>query len=99
MSRFPGKSWAVVQRIESLESMQKSLEDSEEEDEYKQLANVKALLKAYKSGELDWYAPGLVTYWSHGRQLCQPRPHDWDEFLEVNIKHDGEEGFWMEGVR
>ncbi|KAJ5938750.1 hypothetical protein N7466_001884 [Penicillium verhagenii] len=99
MARFPGKSWNVVQRIEMLEIMQKYLEGTKDGDEYQQLANVKALLEAYKSGQLDWNAPGLVTYWSHGVQLCQPRPHDWDEFLEVNREHDGEEGFWMEGSR
>jgi hypothetical protein len=85
----------VLQRIDTLKIIEKSFETGE--DRYKQLPNIKALLKAYRSGKLDWY-DGLVTYWSHGHQLCEPRPHNWYEFEAINVKHKGWESFWMEGV-
>jgi hypothetical protein len=88
-------SWDVLQRIDSLKTMEKWFET--EQDEYNQLPNVKALLEAYRSRKLDWYG-GLVTYWSHGRQLCEPRPHCWHEFEAINRKHKGWESFWVEGV-
>ncbi|KAJ5640183.1 uncharacterized protein N7484_008045, partial [Penicillium longicatenatum] len=40
---------------------------------------------------------GLVTYWSHGDQLCQPRPFNWEEFDAINDAHEGYVGFWVEG--
>lgn len=67
-------------------------------DQWNQLPNVNALIEAYQNGTLrSW--PRLVTYWSRGRQLSQPRPFDWDEFEAINYDHNGEEGFWVEGVR
>ncbi|KAJ5113362.1 hypothetical protein N7456_001896 [Penicillium angulare] len=94
MAKHPGKSFEVAQSLDNLLFIKKSLE---KKDTYKQLSNVRALIKAYKSGKLDWY-PGLVTYWSHGKQLCQPRPFSWKEFYLVNRKHDGWESFWVEGL-
>jgi hypothetical protein len=66
-------------------------------DENKQIPNIKAILKAYRTLQLDWNS-GLVTYWSNGVQICQPRPFDWDEFEAINLVYNGKEGFWTEGV-
>lgn len=65
-------------------------------DERDQLSNIEALLEAYRSRKLQW--TGLVTYWSKGEQLCQPRPFNWDEFEAINRKHHGHKNFWVEGV-
>lgn len=66
-------------------------------DEYKQLPNIEAIIRAYESGELGWNE-GLVTYWSYGKQLCKPRLLDMEEFMKVNKKYGGHESFWAEGV-
>ena len=68
----------------------------QEDDPDKQLPNVKAILSAYRNKTLDWNK--LVTYWSKGKQLCQPRRFDWDEFEVVNATHGIDKGFWVEGV-
>ncbi|KAJ5171983.1 hypothetical protein N7492_004576, partial [Penicillium capsulatum] len=79
---------------------------TEEEPEYedprrqrrkRQLENIKAVIKAYEDGSLDW-RQGFVTYWSKGKQLCQPRPFHWDEFEAIYDKYDGHNSFWTEGV-
>jgi hypothetical protein len=88
-------SWDVIQRLDMLKTIQKHFEDKE--DKYDQLPNVKAIIHAYRSKKLDWI-PGLVTYWSHGTQLCEPRPHDWVECNALNDKYDGTKSFWVEGV-
>ncbi|KGO78079.1 hypothetical protein PITC_041100 [Penicillium italicum] len=96
--RFPGSeelSWDAIQRVHALEAMKTDLASTT--DEHDQLPNIEALLEAYKSGELDWNT-GLVTYWSKGVQISQPRPFDWDEFEAINSHHGGYEGFWTEGV-
>lgn len=96
MDRFPGVSLPVAQRLEILESQEKYLIGRN--DDLELLSNVRNIMSAYKSGELDWN-PGLVTYWSHGKQLCEPKPFDLQEFSELNRKHAGHSGFWVEGVR
>ncbi|KAJ5735008.1 uncharacterized protein N7483_000133 [Penicillium malachiteum] len=62
----------------------------------RQQENIKAVLQAYLSGQLQWME-GYVTYWSKGKQLCQPRLFDWDEFEAVYDKFDGNNSFWTEG--
>ncbi|KOS43716.1 hypothetical protein ACN38_g5396 [Penicillium nordicum] len=96
--RFPGSeelSWETVQRVYELQMMKTDLESTTDDEE--QLQNIEALLKAYKSGALDWNA-GLVTYWMKGAQISQPRPFDWDELEAINAHHEGDKGFWVEGV-
>jgi hypothetical protein len=85
----------VIDRLHYLELMKKDLERGT--DENKQIPNIKAILKAYRTLQLDWNS-GLVTYWSNGVQICQPRPFDWDEFEAINLVYNGKEGFWTEGV-
>lgn len=79
-----GLSWKVIERIAVLKDLEGCLQ---KEDQYEKLSNVKAILNAYRSQTLDW--TGLITYWSKGVQLCEPRPFDWDEFEAINQKHDG----------
>ncbi|KAJ5716165.1 hypothetical protein N7493_008076, partial [Penicillium malachiteum] len=94
ISKWPkGLSWNVLQRLESLEFLQRKLEV---DDPNKQLANVKSIAEAYKSNQLGFN--DLVTYWSHGTQISQPRPFNWDELLAINTHYEGSKGFWVEGV-
>lgn len=87
-------SEAVVQRLESLDSLWESIYKAG--DRFEQLVNIEAVMDAYRSGELQWN--GLVTYWSFGSQLCQPRPFNWDEFEAINERYEGSMSFWTEGV-
>ncbi|KAJ5761969.1 uncharacterized protein N7511_005351 [Penicillium nucicola] len=86
----------VKDRLHYLELVLKDLE--EKSVKHKQIPNIKAIMEAYRQRQLDWDGM-LVTYWSNGDQLCQPRPFDWDEFETINKAHNGKEGFWTEGVR
>lgn len=90
-----GLSGRVVERLQSLKRIQQSLR---KEDQYGELCNVNSLIDAYRSGALGWN-PGLVTYWTEGRQICQPRPFDWDEFEQVKKEVNNERSWWIEGVR
>lgn len=90
-----GLSWNTVQRLHDLEATRKYLKDTA--DDLEQLPNIEALLKAYRSSQLEWNV-GFVTYWSKGIQICQPRRFDWDEFEAINSRHLGHKGFWTEGV-
>ncbi|KAJ5703355.1 hypothetical protein N7493_011744 [Penicillium malachiteum] len=64
----------------------------------RQQENIKAVLQAYMSGQLQWME-GYVTYWSKGQQLCQPRLFDWDEFEAIYDRVDGNSSFWTEGYK
>jgi hypothetical protein len=97
MDVYPKLSWPVVQRLEVLAKTLEWLVKEDEKDEYQQVDNVKAIIKAYKDKTLDWN-PELVTYWSKGAQLCEPRPFKMDEFMHINVKYEGHTGFWVEGV-
>ncbi|KAJ5608776.1 hypothetical protein N7528_009343 [Penicillium herquei] len=63
----------------------------------RQQENIKAVLLAYMSGQLQWM-DGYVTYWSKGKQLCQLRLFDWDEFEAIYDRFDGNSSFWTEGI-
>lgn len=90
-----GLSWPVIRRIDTLKQSRTHL--AEQGDPYDQIINLDAVLEAYRKGELKWI-DGLVTYWSHGKQICQPRPFYWDEFEAINDKYQGTTSFWTEGV-
>ncbi|KAJ5365932.1 hypothetical protein N7517_008818 [Penicillium concentricum] len=91
----PGNhSLEVLKRLEILRNMEVELQSL---DDFNQLPNVRALLKAYRGGTLHWNQE-MVTYWSKGVQLCEPRPFNWDEFEVLNAHHSGRTGFWMEGL-
>lgn len=95
MAREPGLSWPEAQRVDDLKFTLDQL--AGENDEYKMVSTVKAIIARYRSGELSWN-PDLVTYWYSGVQLCLPRPFHWDEYRYVHDKYEGHVGFWVEGV-
>lgn len=84
----------MIVRLQGLIGIEKTLQKN---DKYRKLDIVRAIMTAYRSGELEW-TPGLVTYWSSKRQLCQPRPLDWAEFEQVKKLHPDQDSFWVEGV-
>lgn len=90
-----GLDFKVIQRLESLKRIKLHLE--EKGDEYEELPNVKAIIKAYLSGTLTW-VDGMVTYWSKGKKLGPPTIFDFDKFLKLNYEHKGRKAFWVEGV-
>ncbi|KAJ5817365.1 hypothetical protein N7447_009598 [Penicillium robsamsonii] len=92
----PGLSWPVAQRLKTLNSMSEWLDSKG--DEYELAPNVTSLIAAYRSGQLRWN-DGLVTYWSKGVQLCQPRPFKWNEYKLISDEHHGQKGFWVEGFQ
>ncbi|KAJ5159992.1 uncharacterized protein N7482_006996 [Penicillium canariense] len=105
-SGSPGLSLSVIRRLDVLKDMERQLQaklqateakEAKKEEDRGHLSNIIAIMAAYRSRELEWN-PGLVTYWSHGVQLCQPRPFHYEEFLRVNQEHNGHTGFWVEGL-
>lgn len=95
MKPYPGLSWEVVKRLEQLESIGKWLES--ENDPHNLIPIVLEMIRQYKSKELEIH-PGLVTYWSDGRRITEPRPYDRLELVDLSRKHDGHRAFWVEGV-
>ncbi|KAJ5669303.1 hypothetical protein N7462_010373 [Penicillium macrosclerotiorum] len=94
MEQYPGLGWETVQRLEQLQTIREWLE--EQQDKLELLPNVLAIIQAYRSGNLKW-TRGLVTYWSNGHKLAEPRPFRWDEYKDLNHEHQGHKGFWIEG--
>lgn len=90
----PDLSEEVYHRIKTLRTIQRQIQNA---DKSEQLPNIKAILQAYRDEELQWN-PGLITYWSRGVKLCEPRPFRWDEFEAINAAHGGHKSFWTEGV-
>lgn len=90
-----GLSWEVVQRLDSLKKIQKSLE--EHGDRNKNGPNVSALIAAYRSKELEWFSDDTVTYWAHGKKIGGPKKINMKELLALSTKA-GSKGFWVEGV-
>jgi hypothetical protein len=95
MASERGLSWPVVERLDTLKRI---LEWLRKEDEFELIPSVESIIEKYSSGGLQW-VPTLVTYWSHGRQLSQPRPFRWEEFENLSEQYGGQKGFWVEGVR
>lgn len=89
-----GLSWEVVQRLDSLKRVQKSFDELGNDSG--NIPNVKAIMAAYRSGDLVWDA-NSVTYWAHGKLIGGPRKNDVDEFLAFSKEH-GPHGVWVEGV-
>lgn len=90
-----GLSWSVIVRLQNLDLIAKSIENKG--DPYKKLRSLKAIMAAYRSGQLEWH-PGLVTYWSQGCQVSQPRPHDLNEAVLLAEHFANQDLFWAEGV-
>lgn len=91
-----GLSLDVVKRLDSLKVIEKDLVANG--DTWESLPNVRAIIKAYRSGELKWSRDGKATYWSHGKQICEPKTWDYDDIIQVNREHNGSKGFWVEGA-
>ncbi|KAJ5180882.1 hypothetical protein N7492_004092 [Penicillium capsulatum] len=91
----PGLSWGIVKRLQSLAVMREHFKKNG--DKYGQLPDIGAVEKAYRAGHLQPH-PGLVVYFSHETQLCEPRPLDWGEFEAIKKKYKGDRSFWMEGL-
>lgn len=68
----------------------------EEYDPCEQLPNVNAILKAYRSGQLEW-SNDLVTYWHNGQMVCRPVIFSWDDLEEMSEKYS-RMGLWVECV-
>ncbi|OQE28237.1 hypothetical protein PENFLA_c005G10011 [Penicillium flavigenum] len=95
-SEPPGLSWEVVQRLDSLQMIKKSLDETG--DDTGSTPNVIAIMAAYRSGDLVWNDdPGSVTYWAHGKMIAGPKKMEMDEFLAIS-KEYGHRGVWVEGV-
>jgi hypothetical protein len=95
MTKHPGLSYPVIKRIDQLEFIAKSLE--EKGDPLEVLPNVMAIRDAYRTKELDLYE-GLVTNWSRGKRLSEPRPPNDDELIAISVWAKGEKGFGVEEV-
>ncbi|KAJ6023728.1 hypothetical protein N7540_004525 [Penicillium herquei] len=91
-----GYSLSVAKRIKSLEKIVEGLKKPDR-DNFEQICNAEALLLAYRYRTLDWN-PGLVTYWSKGKRISEPRPFDMQEFTLINLRHKGSKSFWVEGI-
>ncbi|KAJ5092982.1 hypothetical protein N7456_008843 [Penicillium angulare] len=99
LAKYPGLDESSALRLDVLQSIQKWLQDTEnnnDKDQPKQLKNVKAIIDAYKSKALSWNQ-GLVTYWINGVQRSQPRPLNFEE-LWCLARESGYKSFWVEGI-
>ncbi|KAJ6083990.1 hypothetical protein N7486_010790, partial [Penicillium sp. IBT 16267x] len=97
MAREPGLSWVIVQRLIELEDAKEFLGTLI--NNYGQIPNTTAIMAAYRSGKLN-LTEGLITYWSNGEQVSQPRPFNWDELFALCDKYNGYEGgFWVEPIK
>lgn len=94
MERYPGLDWEVVQRLRDLKETKTELVKL---GDHASVKNVEAVIEAYTSKSLKWH-PHLVTYWLKGKQMCHPRPFDFDE-LDLIYKGLGDiQGLWTESV-
>ncbi|KAJ5273633.1 hypothetical protein N7478_008758 [Penicillium angulare] len=84
----------VVKRLAAHEEIWDHL--NARSDPFEQLPNIENVMDAYRRGKLR--LTGLVTYWSRGKQLCQPTPFKWDEFEAINHHFEGSRSFWVEGL-
>lgn len=85
-------SWEVVQRLDALKQIQAHLE---KEDKHEHLSTVKAIIDAYRSGQLSLDGTGMVTFWSYGKLIAGPKDLEFNELYALNAKH-GPNGFWLE---
>ncbi|KAJ5154015.1 uncharacterized protein N7500_009454 [Penicillium coprophilum] len=89
-----GLGWEVVQRLDSLKKLERSLGDGDDNED--DLSNVKAIMTAYRSRKLTWDRDS-VTYWSNGKLIAGPQKLNMQELYALSAKH-GPKGFWVEGI-
>ncbi|KAK5806214.1 hypothetical protein VI817_000472 [Penicillium citrinum] len=95
MKQFPGKSWEVIQRLETLRTIQTYLKAND--DPCKELPNVGAIIAAYEAGTLEWN--DNATYWCQGKMIGGPSPFSFETFHILNTAENrGDGGFWVEGI-
>ncbi|OQE34566.1 hypothetical protein PENCOP_c017G02281 [Penicillium coprophilum] len=89
-----GLGWEIVQRLDSLKKLERSLGDGDDNED--DLSNVKAIMTAYRSRKLTWDKDS-VSYWSNGKLITGPQKLNMQELYSLSAKH-GPRGFWVEGV-
>lgn len=65
---------------------------------YRDLANITALINAYKIGWLEWRDDGKVTYWYKGKRLTEPREYDPEEHKRHADNKEEPRALWVEGL-
>ncbi|KAJ6007939.1 hypothetical protein N7540_011915 [Penicillium herquei] len=87
----------VVYRLKDLKGMKNRFEN--DGDKRKLLPNINAIIKAYKSKQLEW-KDGLVTYWAKGKNVSgEPKEFTWENYDFYCAKHGGgSKDFWVEGL-
>lgn len=65
---------------------------------YRDLANITALINAYKLGWLEWRDDGKVTYWYKGKRLTEPNEYDSEEHKMLAEEREEPRGLWVEGL-
>ena len=83
----------VIRRLDSLKFILEKLKEDDPDD---QLANVEAIIEAYRAKDLVCEI-GKVTFWVKGECIVGPKEMDVEEFFALNEEH-GPKGFWIEGV-
>ncbi|KAJ5733424.1 hypothetical protein N7493_002210, partial [Penicillium malachiteum] len=95
MKQYPGKDWAVIERIGVLEVIEDYLVGIK--DPCGELKNVRAIIAAYQSGELE--VNGKATYWGQGKMVAGPSVFMMEDFRRYNTAENrGDGGFWVEGM-
>ncbi|KAJ5621258.1 hypothetical protein N7528_006041 [Penicillium herquei] len=95
MKQYPGKSWPVIERLGALELIEDHLVGIE--DPCGELKNVRAVIAAYQSGELD--VDGKATYWGQGKMVGGPSVLIMEDFRRYNTAENrGDGALWVEGI-
>ena len=90
-----GLGFEVCERLDTLKRIFRHLEGIDAT--HPQLVNILAVMKAYRSGMK--IQEGMVTYWADGLKLCEPRPLNWEEFIEFGTKYGADQQkLWLEEV-
>ncbi|KAJ6023836.1 hypothetical protein N7540_004633 [Penicillium herquei] len=97
MASEPGLSFDVARRLDSLKHMRDHYEGKTSEEDINSSINIKALIKAYRSGKIDWYNGEKFTIWAKGKLLRGPI-----EFSSANLgalykEYEDTDGLWTEG--
>lgn len=96
-----GLSWPVVQRLNTLKQMEAYFEAQESLNTVDRgcLANIRAIQKAYRSGELKWNGSRNITLWRKGCLIGGPLALSEEEFMRKMCgAYRTLDGLWAEGV-
>ncbi|KAJ5151582.1 hypothetical protein N7492_009877 [Penicillium capsulatum] len=96
ISKLPkGLDQAVYDRLRELEWIKQAL--GKDKAQPSQIPNVKAVIKAYKSGKLV-LGKDQVVYFAGGQQLGAPQAWDQNEYLKIQRANQNRGAFWVEGA-